>query len=79
MPTLKPYTLLSRTSQNLSQNLAKSMVSPTLTDKQGGKTTKAQQCINAIASEVVNQSSELLTIFVLAWKGSAINPLLLLN
>ena len=33
MPMLKPYTLPSRTSRNTSQNLAKSMVSPTLNDK----------------------------------------------
>lgn len=37
MPTLKPYTLPSRTSRHANQNLAKSMVSLTLTDKQDKK------------------------------------------
>lgn len=37
MPTLKPYTLPSRTSRHANQNLAKSMVSPALTDKQNEK------------------------------------------
>jgi hypothetical protein len=37
MPTLKPYTLPSRTSPHASQNLAKSMAFPTLTDKQDEK------------------------------------------
>ena len=36
-PTLKPYTLPSRTSQHTNQNLSKSMVSLTLTDKQNEK------------------------------------------
>ncbi len=37
MPTLKPYTLTSRNSRHANQNLAKSMVSPTLTDKRNEK------------------------------------------
>jgi len=46
MPTLKPYTLPSRTSRNTSQNLAKSMVSPTLNDKMKEKSQWLTLCIS---------------------------------
>ena len=53
MPTLKAIHIAKSHEPMLHQNLSKSMAFPTLTDKLYGKTTKAQQCINAIAAKVL--------------------------
>ncbi|NCT16620.1 MAG: hypothetical protein COW66_09710 [Flavobacteriaceae bacterium CG18_big_fil_WC_8_21_14_2_50_34_36] len=53
MPTLKPYTLPSRTSRHANQNLAKSMVSLTLTDKQDKKNNEGTTLYKSNSGKVV--------------------------
>ncbi|KPQ10291.1 MAG: hypothetical protein HLUCCX10_15800 [Algoriphagus marincola HL-49] len=65
MPTLKPYTLPSRTSRNTSQNLAKSMVSLTLNDNMKEKSQWLTLCIsNSGLGANLNRFCVYLSIFL---------------
>lgn len=54
MPTPKTIHIAKSHQPMHHQNLAKSMVSPPLTDKRDGRTTKAQHRVCAMAGEVTN-------------------------